>query len=103
MKNRISRGLLLAALVAAPQLALAEVFMCTDPVSGKKTFTDQACPTTGERKKVKVEPTNFGQGTKSGYDTGTWTSDRDTSEAGRANFEGHSRRVEAARYLSSND
>ena len=93
----------MAALLAASQLSAAEVFMCTDPVSGKKTFTDKACPTAGERKKVKVEPTNFGQGRQSTNNNGTWTSDRDTSEAGRNNLKGHSRRVESARYLSSND
>ncbi|TDG13412.1 DUF4124 domain-containing protein [Seongchinamella unica] len=103
MRTRIYRGLMLAALLAASPLSGAEVFMCTDPVSGEKTFTDKACPTTGERKKVKVEPTNFGEGTRAGEDKGTWTSDRDTSEAGRANLKGHSRRVESARYLSGND
>ena len=103
MENKIASALLLAALVATPQLATAEVFMCTDPVSGKKTFTDKACPTTGERKKVKVEPTNFGQGSKSNDNQGTWTSDRETSQAGRANLSGHSRRVDSARNLATAD
>ncbi|RLQ22589.1 DUF4124 domain-containing protein [Seongchinamella sediminis] len=103
MNKIMSRGLLLAALLAAPQLSVAEVFMCTDPVSGKKTFTDKACPTSGERKKVKVQPTNFGQGSKTSASRGTWSSDRDTSKAGRENLQGHSRRVESARYLSNND
>lgn len=103
MENKIASALLLAALIVTPQFAAAEVFMCTDPVSGKKTFTDKACPTTGERKKVRVEPTNFGQGSKSNYNQGTWTSDRDTSQAGRANFSDHSRRVDSARNLATTD
>lgn len=103
MDNKIASTLLLAALLSTPQFAAAEVFMCTDPVSGKKTFTDKACPTTGERKKVKIEPTNFGQGTKSNYNQGTWSSDRDNSEAGRANLSGHSRRVDSARHLGTTD
>ena len=40
---------------------------------------------------------------KTNYNKGTWTSDKDTSVAGRSNLSGHSRRVESARYLSSND
>ena len=103
MEKFVGRALILASLLAAPQLSVAEVFMCTDPVTGKKTFTDKACPTSGERKKVKVEPTNFGQGSKTDYNKGTWTSYKDTSVAGRSNLSGHSRRVEYARYLSTND
>ena len=103
MEKQLGKALILLMLLAAPQLSLAEVFMCTDPATGKKTFTDKACPTTGERKKVKVQPTNFGQGNTTDHNKGTWTSDKDTSVAGRSNLSGHSRRVESARYLSDND
>lgn len=60
--------------------------MCEDPVTGKKTFTDRACASTkGAGKKVRVTPNNFGEG-RSYKESGTWTSDKDTSVAGRNNF-----------------
>lgn len=101
MKKTVSAALLLATALMAPQLSSAEVFMCVDPDSGKKTFTDKACPTAGERKKVKVQPTNFGQGSKTAYGQGTWSSDRDTTVSGRDNLNSHSRRVENARAAGS--
>jgi hypothetical protein len=97
MKKTVFIALLLAATLLAPPLSSAEVFMCVDPDSGKKTFTDKACPTVGERKKVKVQPTNFGQGSKPAHGQGTWSSDRDTSISGTDNLDSHSRRVEEAR------
>ena len=66
--------------------------MCVDPVTGKKTFTDKACPTqragqkvkiSGQSNKVKLKRRNFGDGT---HRDKIWSSERDTSVAGRANF-----------------
>ncbi len=71
--------------------------MCTDPATGKKTFTDKACPTKGSREEVKVNPTNFGDGTTNSKRGGTWSSDKDTRVSGRDNLTGHGRRVEDAR------
>ncbi len=99
----VSVALLLAATLLAPQLASAEVFMCVDPDSGKKTFTDKACPTPGERKKVKVQPTNFGQGSKTAYGQGTWSSDRDAAVSGRDNLNSNSRRMATAEATGSVD
>ena len=101
MNKTASAALLLATSLLTAQLASAEVFMCVDPDSGKKTFTDKACPTAGERKKVKVQPTNFGQGTKTNYGQGTWSSDRNTAVSGRDNLNSNSRRLAAAQATGS--
>lgn len=101
MNKTIAGALLLSASLLAPQLSSAEVFMCVDPESGKKTFTDKACPSAGERKKVKVQPTNFGQGNKTNYNQGTWSSDRDKSLAGRDNLNANARRMDSARNAGS--
>jgi len=83
------------------QTSHAGVFLCEDPITGKKTFTDKACPGAGKRTKVRIEPTNFGQGQASRKSNSSWNSQRDTSVAGRANFGAHSGRLNAARGLSA--
>jgi hypothetical protein len=85
MLKKAAGALLLATSLLIPQLSSAEVFMCVDPATGKKTFTAKACPTAGERKKVKVQPTNFGSGTQN-RTAGTWSSDKDRSVSGRDNL-----------------
>ncbi len=77
------RALILAALMLLPQVGAAGVFMCVDPVTGKKTFTDKACPKQGTGEKVKIQTTNFGQGVVDTANRGTWKSHRDTSRSGR--------------------
>lgn len=86
MKKAIAGTLLLFTTLLIPQLASAGVYMCVDPVTGKKTFTDRACPTAAKGTKVRVQATNFGRGVKNTEETGTWRSERDTSVAGRANL-----------------
>ncbi len=87
MKIRVPAAILvLSTTLFAPQFAAAGVYMCEDPVTGKKTFTDRACASTkGPGKKVRVTPNNFGAG-RSYKENGTWSSDKDTSVAGRNNF-----------------
>ncbi|MBN7796819.1 DUF4124 domain-containing protein [Parahaliea mediterranea] len=47
-------------LVASP-MAMAEIFRCTDPVTGKTTFTDVACgDNRASRDTIRVQPRNFG-------------------------------------------
>lgn len=91
MKNIVAAALLIAATLTAPQVATAGVFMCEDPVTGKKTFTDKACPTrqpgqkvkiTGESKQVKIGNSRLG----SKHRARVWNSDRDRSLVGRANL-----------------
>ena len=95
------RILLLVAALLIPQLAAAEVFMCTDPTTGQKSFTDKACPKLNKGKKVKVEPTNFGSGVRQPQDKQTWNSDVDSSVAGTSNLKGYSASVERARNVGS--
>lgn len=101
MNKTIAGALLLATTLLAPQLSSAEVFMCVDPDSGKKTFTDKACPNAGERTKVKVDPSNFGGGSKTAKNAGTWSSDKDTSVSGQDNLNANSRRMDSARNAGS--
>ncbi|MEP4484274.1 MAG: DUF4124 domain-containing protein [Halioglobus sp.] len=87
-------------------LASAGVYMCTDPATGKKTFTDKACATKGTGAKVKVEPKNFGDSGHRSADANkskTWTSDHDTSREGRSNFSGHAGQVESAKKVAGAD
>ena len=96
-KTKAGALLLLAALLI-PQFATAGVFMCVDPATGKKTFTDRACPTQGQGKKVRVDPTNFGDGSRSKQKTvnnNAWRSQEDRSVSGRANFTERSHSVAA--------
>lgn len=88
-------------LLFVAQAGHAGVFICEDAVTGKKTFTDKACPSAEKGKKVRVEPTNFGNGTRARNSSGTWNSQRDTSVAGRENFSGHARRLNAAKGASA--
>ena len=84
-------------------LASAGVYMCTDPATGKKTFTDKACATKGTGAKVKVEPKNFGDSGHRSADANkskTWASDRDESRTGRSNFTGHAGQVESAKKVA---
>ncbi len=87
----------LVALLFVPVATQAGVFMCVDPVSGKKTFTDHACPDDGPGEEVKVEPVNFGSGKTTAHGRGTWSSDRDSSLAGTDNVSAHQRRIESAK------
>jgi len=93
----------LIGLLSVSPLASAGVYMCTDPVTGKKTFTDTACATKGTGSKVKVEPKNFGDSGHRSSTTGrskTWASDRDVSKAGRSNFAAHAGQVDSAGSVS---
>jgi hypothetical protein len=84
------------------QLAMAEIYKCVDPGTGRMTFTDKACKqkTTGEH--VQVDPTNFNSGTKKHPGNRTWVSQDPTrnnkgSEGCGSTSSGHRRNVEKAR------
>ena len=84
MHKTIAGALLLAATLITPQFATAGVYMCVDPVSGKKTFTDKACPSLQAGTKVKIsgdDKDRYGRPIDK-----TWNSDRDKSLTGRANL-----------------
>ncbi|MGB1139394.1 MAG: DUF4124 domain-containing protein [Halioglobus sp.] len=80
----IKRMLLVAALVAVPQVATAKVYMCTDPATGKTSFTDKACDTQGTREEVRVKAANLESGSryKKGSAKKTWNSERDQRKTG---------------------
>jgi hypothetical protein len=81
--------ILLFIAILIPQIATAGVFMCVDPVTGKKSFTDRACPKSEAGTRVKVEPSNFGaNGHQRAQQNGqkAWHSQRDTTVSGRNNY-----------------
>jgi len=80
----IKKMLLIAALVAAPQVATAKVYMCTDPATGKTSFTDKACETPSAREEVRVKAANLESGSryKKGPAKKTWKSQRDERKTG---------------------
>lgn len=87
MKRRVLTALLLLGSLVTGQSALAGVYMCVDPDTGKKTFTDRACPSKATGDKVKVQTTNFGDGiANERRKNATWTSHIDTTVSGRDNF-----------------
>ena len=45
-----------AYLICAP--ALAQIYQCTDPETGNRTFSDTACPNHSTGKAIEVSPTN---------------------------------------------
>jgi hypothetical protein len=77
--------MLLLALLIAPQLSTAGVFMCVDPVTGKKSFTDRACEQEVDREEVRLDATNTSSGANNARPSGNkaWNSDRDTNRSGR--------------------
>jgi hypothetical protein len=96
------KALLFLALLS-PALASAGVFVCVDPATGKKTFTDKACETKGKGEKLDVKPRNFGD---SGHRQGssgqkTWNSDRAAEGVATTQYTGHRRQVEQARGAGS--
>ena len=70
---------LLLALLLLPTLANGAVFICVDPQTGKKSFTDRACPKNETGNEVRVNATNFGHGVRDSGPDGpkAWNSQRD--------------------------
>ena len=95
------KALLLLAFLS-PALASAGVFVCVDP-TGKKTFTDKACDTSGKGEKLDVKPQNFGASGHRGGSSGqkTWNSDRAADGVATTQYTGHRRQVEKARGAGS--
>ena len=88
MRRTALTTILLLGSLATAQPTLAGVFMCVDPDTGKKTFTDRACPTKEKGSQVKVQTTNFGDGVANKRrKNATWTSHIDTTVSGRENFD----------------
>jgi hypothetical protein len=87
-------------LLCLPGFASAGVYMCVDPATGKKTFTDKACATKKSGDKLDVKPHNFGDSGHRAPGSSTskaWTSQREATGADRAEYTGNQRRLEKAR------
>jgi hypothetical protein len=82
--------ILLVILFLLPQVSAAGVFLCVDPQTGRKTFTDRACEETASSEQVRIRSTNTTSGARTarGGEKGTWNSDRDESRSGREYREG---------------
>ena len=97
------KALILAALLS-PAVASAGVFVCVDPATGKKTFTDKACETKSKGEKLDVKPQNFGDsGHRSGGSSGqqAWNSQRAAKGTSTTQYTGHRGQVEKARSTGS--
>ena len=82
----LAASTLLLSLAFGASGAAAGVYMCVDPVTGKKTFTDRACPSSkAPGKKVRVDSQTRANhhGLKRNP---VWNSDRNRSVSGRANL-----------------
>jgi len=68
-----------------PQLALARIYMCTDPATGETLFTDQACDRGDTPEEIRVQTTNLatGENNREAPPQKTWNSDRDQRKTGR--------------------
>lgn len=76
---------LLLVLLLVPQLAAARVYMCVDPDTGKKSFTDRGCDQVAVREEVRVDPANLDSGSRTAVNSPrkTWRTDLDTRKTGR--------------------
>ncbi|MCB1700162.1 MAG: DUF4124 domain-containing protein [Pseudomonadales bacterium] len=76
--------ILLLVLLLLPSVAMARVYMCVDPATGTKSFSDTGCDTVAVQEEVRVQVTNLASGRKTGapVQKKTWVSDRDTRKTG---------------------
>lgn len=74
----------LCLLVLVPQVAMAKVYMCTDPSTGKTSFTDKACDVHASAEEVRIGATNLESGKRTGGKSASkvWNSQRDTRKTG---------------------
>ena len=94
------RAFLLMLFFLAPQFSVAGVYMCIDPATGKKTFTDRACEKRTAGDEVRVDPVNFGGAAyraPAGEHKQVWRSQQAVAKSGRQQATGYSRSVDAAR------
>lgn len=76
---------ILLLLLLVPQLATAGVYLCVDPQTGKKTFTDRACEqeAVGEQLRVESAQSGASRGSSRKSNDKTWNSQRDERIDGR--------------------
>lgn len=77
---------LLLLLLILPQFTLAGVYLCVDPQTGQKTFTDRACGEKAVGQKLRVDRAQSGSLKHSAANRGqnkSWNSQRDERLDGR--------------------
>ncbi len=97
------RALLLIVMLL-PQVVLAEIYVCVDPETGKKSFTDTACGMHGTGDKIKVKEGNFGasgSNVNSGMRGDTWRSEDGSDISTSDNYKGARRNIESAKTAGS--
>jgi hypothetical protein len=96
----VMRAFLMLLFFLAPQFSVAGVYMCIDPDTGKKTFTDRACEQRTAGEEVRVDPVNFGGAAyraPAGEHKQAWRSQQSVAKSGRDQGTGYSRSIDAAR------
>ena len=90
-------------LLMAPLTAQAEIFVCVDPVTGEKSFTDKACGAHGTGDEVRIKKGNFGAsgGTRDQQGPRVWRSDDRSDVSTSEDYTGPRRKVESARSVES--
>jgi hypothetical protein len=92
--------ILFLVLLFIPQLALAEIYVCVDSVTGKKSFTDVACGVHGTGDKIKVKQGNFGDsgsGQKGSNGQKAWRSQDGSDISSSEKYKGARRNIDSAK------
>ena len=87
-------------LLFLPQFALAEIYVCVDPVTGKKSFTDIACGVHGTGDEIKVKQGNFGasgSGQKGSGGQKAWRSQDGSDISSSEKYKGARRDIDSAK------
>ncbi|MEP1472478.1 MAG: hypothetical protein ABJK20_09890 [Halieaceae bacterium] len=87
-------------LLSLSPLLSAEIFVCVDPVTGEKSFTDKACGSHGTGDEVRIKKGNFGaNGGTPEKNSGTkaWRSQDRSNINTSKDYTGARRNVEAAK------
>ena len=87
-------------LLSLSPLLRAEIFVCVDPVTGEKSFTDKACASHGTGDEVRIKKGNFGAsgGTRDKTSgTKAWRSQDRSDVSTSRDYTGARRNVDAAK------
>jgi hypothetical protein len=93
--------ILFLVLLFIPQLALAEIYVCVDPVTGKKSFTDMACDVHRTGDEIKIKQGNFGSsgsGQKSSRGQKAWRSQDGSDISSSEKYKGDRHNIESAKH-----
>jgi hypothetical protein len=94
------RCLTLLLLLSLSPLIRAEIFVCVDPATGEKSFTDKACGSHGTGDEVRIKKGNFGaNGGTPDRNSGTkaWRSQDRSNVSTSKDYTGARRNIDAAK------